>query len=162
MMSGRKGDAYLGGHTVYHMHPVGERDRNEKQSKNNGKSWSKFYHEVENAQIRIAKEKLALRKIIISSEDEILLGVKSSGWATYRKAVQMHIKNCKKANIRGADMIAAALNRFGFKTGSGARWTPRLVKIFIQKFGGGGPRLRAKSNKRKTIAKKRIFVEGSP
>jgi hypothetical protein len=39
----------------------------------------------------------------------------------------------RKARIGRADEAAAALNRMGFKTGSGQRWTPRLVNIAKRK-----------------------------
>jgi hypothetical protein len=77
----------------------------------------------------INAQKLALRRIEITGGDEVALGCKSSGWPQYRELLEAKLLFLRKANLGRADQAASALNRMGFKTGSGQPWTPRLINI---------------------------------
>jgi hypothetical protein len=78
---------------------------------------------------RIDAEKAALRRIEVTGGDEVALGCKSSGWPEFKELLKAKLLFLRKARIGRADEAAAALNRMGFKTGSGQRWTPRLINI---------------------------------
>lgn len=77
----------------------------------------------------IEAERRALRRFDITGGDAVALGAKSSGWPEYKEVLKAKLVFLKKANIRRANEAASALNRMGFKTGSGQTWTPRLVNI---------------------------------
>jgi hypothetical protein len=70
-----------------------------------------------------------LRRIEITGGDEVAIGSKSSGWSEFKVALKAKLLFLERANIRRADEAASALNRMGFKTGSGQHWTPRLIKV---------------------------------
>jgi hypothetical protein len=78
---------------------------------------------------QIEAERRALRRVEITGGDEVALGSKSSGWPEFKEALKEKLLFLKRANIRRADEAASALNRMGFKTGSGQRWTPRLITV---------------------------------
>lgn len=94
---------------------------------------------------QIEAERQALRRMEITGGDEVALGVKSSGWPEFKEVLKAKLLFLRKANIRRADEAASALNRMGFKTGSGQVWTPRLIKIakvkvLASRAGSGGKR----------------------
>jgi hypothetical protein len=95
-----------------------------------------LYKKFEADSQRINAEKLALRRIEITGGDEVALGCKSSGWLEYKDALKAKLLFLRKAKIGRADEAAAALNRMGFKTGSGQPWTPRLINIAKMKLFG--------------------------
>jgi hypothetical protein len=97
---------------------------------------NQFYKEFEANIARINAEKLALRRIEITGGDEVALGCKSSGWPQFKEALVAKLLFLRKAKIGRADQAAAALNRMGFKTGSGQPWTPRLINIAKMKLLG--------------------------
>jgi hypothetical protein len=78
---------------------------------------------------RIKAEQRALRRIVITREDELALGSKSSGWGQFKETLRSKLVFLKRANLGRADEAASALNRMGFKTGSGQLWTPRLINV---------------------------------
>jgi hypothetical protein len=132
---------YLGGHTIVHADPRGGSpipdQRPKGIKKREGREFSqRLYDQVEENILRVNAEKSALRRIEITGEDEIALGCKSSSWPEFGKALLAKILFLRKANIGRADQAAAALNRMGFKTGSGQRWTPRLINVAKMKLFG--------------------------
>jgi len=74
-------------------------------------------------------EKSALRRYEISSEDELQLGMKSSGWKDYLNDLRAELALVRRLNVSAADAIARVWNGKGFKTGYGKTWNARLVKI---------------------------------
>jgi hypothetical protein len=133
---------YLGGHTILHGDPHGgvstPDNRPKKIKAAEARQRSKdFYEEVEANIGRVARERAALRKIIPTGGDEVDLGCKSSGWADYKIILRARLLFLRKANIHRADQIAKALNRMGFKTGSGKSWNPRLVNVAKMKIFAG-------------------------
>lgn len=88
-----------------------------------------LYEKIVSDIARGEAEKVALRRIEITGGDKVALGCKSSGWPEYQKTLRVKLAFLRDANLRRADEAAAALNRMGFKTGSGQQWTPRLVNV---------------------------------
>jgi len=66
----------------------------------------------------------------ITDEDEVALGCKSSEWPEFKEILRAKLLFLNKVGIlRHAVEAALELNRMKFKTGSGQRWTPRLIMI---------------------------------
>jgi len=65
----------------------------------------------------------------ITHEDEVALGCKSSEWPEFKEILRAKLLFLNKVGIRDADGAVHELNQMKFKTGSGQRWTRRLIMI---------------------------------
>jgi hypothetical protein len=131
-MSHRKGNSYLGGHSLVRVDPVGvskKRVASRLDKKNSKEDSIRLGNQLVEKLAVIEREKSALRKTIIGNGDRVRLGVLSSGWPTYKFQLKKKLDELHRCKIHGADAIARVLNMQGFKTGSGQVWDARTAKI---------------------------------
>ena len=130
-----KRGSYLGGHTILSGGKWGGKSTIRSGRTKGGRKaearerTERQYRELEEKPYQVAAERRALRRIAITFSDEVALGCMSSGWLQYNKSLKAKLLSLKGAGITRADETAATLNEIGFKTGSGQRWTPRLINI---------------------------------
>ena len=142
---------YLGGHTVYRGDPRGgtpipdHRPKKIKKREASERS-ERLGQEVATNAMRVEAERRALRRIEITGGDEVALGCKSGGWPEFSEALRGKLLFLRRAKIVRADHAASALNRMGFKTGSGQNWTPRLINVAKMKLFGWRPEGRRPNN----------------
>ena len=70
-----------------------------------------------------------LKKIAVSSQDLVDLGVYSSGWDNYKIELNNKFEAARKNNLYKSFDICKHWNEIGFKTGSGKVWSIRLINV---------------------------------
>jgi hypothetical protein len=142
----------LGGHTIRRANPLGGTPMPDRRPKKIKKSearerFEKLYSEADrNTVFQIEAERRALRRIDFTGGDQVSLGSKSSGWPEYKEVLRTKLLFLKKAKFFHANEAASALNRMGFKTGSGQTWTPRLINLAKMVLFGWDPTKRQMQN----------------
>ncbi len=81
------------------------------------------------------KFKQDMKTIRVSTQDKNDIGMFSSGWQDFLKALKPQFEKSRKAGHTRADYVCKFWNDIGFKTASGKSWTPRLVNIAKDKVG---------------------------
>jgi hypothetical protein len=130
-MTGRKGDSYLGGHTIIRAHPIGfvELARPFKKKKSNAISDGleiRVLDEIEH----IKEMKQSLRVTRGTKVDALRLGTNHADWESWASVARRKILECKTARVDDPARIASIFNKNGFRTRAGQLWDGRLVRIF--------------------------------